>query len=391
MLDKHLARAGVHRTVFPVTIGQIAVLCGLAASVAVAQPPRLPLDQQITRYNYSSTTDVYGNVRPLDLSRRPVGLFQNEVQRQALRVYQEQGRRLDRRGGYRPFSLPGDVLKRARLTLEYSLANVLVPNGTPGRWRGVLPGYGSFDENPERSLGTAAGAYQRRYSLIGATGLNAPVHRALERVGGSQRGRSILVPTTAPSRAQQDAAFLQPQVPGTTLIEQLETRAHRAGSMARAEAWLWFRDGEYTRAARAFEGATAVDPQSREARIGELFCYLSMGRTQTAVVVLRQMLRRGGNVFLNSLDLTAKYGDRSQARQVRTQLSLLAARSDSHPDVRALSVLALWYLDEQGEALRVARDLARDFPRTAYAGWPEQIHEAPSGRAAPNHNARQPE
>ena len=87
-------------------VGIIASAC-LLSSTAVAQPG--------TNYNPTSTTDAYGNARPQYLGRRPVGIFQNEVQRVGLRGYQIWGRRADRRGGFIPFALPGDALGRMQV------------------------------------------------------------------------------------------------------------------------------------------------------------------------------------------------------------------------------------------------------------------------------------
>lgn len=133
-------------------------------------------------YNVTSRVDAYGNVRPVYSGRRPVDVFQNQTQRTALLARQAQGRRVDRRGGYNPFALPGDVLNLTRFRPGQSVRSPYQPAG-PARWQQrAFNRYGGFDSRLGRDEAiNIATILDRRQELIAATSLNAPVHRVYQR------------------------------------------------------------------------------------------------------------------------------------------------------------------------------------------------------------------
>lgn len=351
--------------------------CALGVSVCACLLPSTTVAQRIPAYNPTSVTDAYGNARPFYRARRRAGVFQNEVQRDALRGYQLLGRRVEQRGGLIPFVLPGDALGRVRGRSRTVVPDLFGPAGSSPWHRGAFNRYGGFERRGVR--GGAAGPYAalgRRQQLIAATSLNAPVHRAFLRTGTSPG----LPPTVgqvpfAPDEESEAAAA------EVVLGQRLHASADVAHKRIRADAWAWFREAEYRRAARAFETAVMLQPLDAESRIGELFCHLSLGATQTAVAVLGELTRRERNPFLYDLSLTGAYGDVSEARRTRVQAQLRASIAGDNADLRALHALVLWYLGEQGEAVAAASSLVRDLPGTAYADWPVMMRAAGSAPA----------
>jgi thioredoxin-like negative regulator of GroEL len=170
--------------------------------------------------------------------------------------------------------------------------------------------------------------------------------------------------------------------PTSTLEHRLRSSADLAHQRVRAEAWEWFREGEFRRAARGFETAVSLEPADAESRIGELFSYVSVGAMRTALVVLRELKRHDDDPFLHDLNLTDAYGDPAQAQRLRLGLPLRAMVHSANPDARALYVLVLWYLGEHEEAIIGAAKLVREFPAGAYADWPTKMRAARASPAA---------
>ncbi len=364
MVDLRKLRCPVARR----EVGIIVSAC-LLSSTAVAQPG--------TSYNPTSTTDAYGNARPHYLGRRPVGIFQNEVQRVGMRGYQMWGRRVDRRGGFIPFALPGDALGRMQVRSRTVVPGLLGPGRSSPGHRRAFDRYGGFGRRV--GSGDAADLYTvlgRRQALIAATSLNAPMHRAFLRTGTSPGLPSTIGRVPFVPAEESDTA-----VSAVALGQRLRTGADAAHKRVRADAWAWFREAEYRRAARAFETAVMLQPLDAESRIGELFCHLSLGATRTAIAVLGELIRRDRNPLHYDLILTDAYGDASEARRVRVQAQLRASIAGDSADHRALHVLALWYLGEQDEAVVAASSLVRDLPGTAYADWPAKMRAARSAPA----------
>ncbi len=174
----------------------------------------------------------------------------------------------------------------------------------------------------------------------------------------------------------EDLEFTE-EAPTIALDQGLREGIARAHSRAQAEGWAWFREGQYRRAARAFESATALEPKNVEDRIGELFCHVSMGATRTALAILGQLNRRHAGLFRHPLTLAGAYGDAAEAQQVRIRLRLqVNAAAGNVPDLEALYALVLWFLGEREEAHLTAANIVRVYPHTAYAEWPSRMRAA---------------
>lgn len=337
--------------------------------------------QTAVTFNPTSTADVYGNARPLYRNYRAIGSFRSEGERQAFRGFQTLGRRVDRRGGYRPFALPGDVFTRPRGRVPNRRASFLPAEMSSLARYEAFKRYGGFGPrsvNPQaRSLATAL---ERRHALIAATSLNAPVHRAALTTNPAIGLRPAI--GRAPLTATGATVSSDVAAPTITLEQRLRSSADLAHQRVRAEAWGWFREGEFRRAARGFETAASLEPGDAESRIGELFSQVSLGAMRTALAVLRELNRYDDDPFLHDLNLTDAYGDPVQAQRLRLGLPLRAMVHSANPDARALYVLVLWYLGEHEEATTGAAELVREFPAGAYADWPTKMRAARASLAA---------
>ncbi len=358
----------------PFTIGLCILLAGLWAHNVAAQ----------TGANYSATsaTDVYGNVRPVYLDYRSVGSYRSEAERLAFRGFQTLGRRVDRRGGYTPYALPGDVFTRPRGRVPHRRASLLLADMWSSERRQAFKSYGGFGTrrvNPQ-TRGIAS-ALERRHALIAATSLNAPVHRAALTANAAVGFRPMRSPALLVSTGVMESEAVEPTV---TLEQRLRSSADRAHQRVRVEAWEWFRAGEFRRAARGFETAVSLEPADAESRIGELFSQVSLGAMRTALVVLRELNRHDDDPFLHDLNLTNAYGDPAQPRRLRLGLPFRAMGHSANPDARALYVLVLWYLGERDEAIIGATTLAGELSSGTYADWPAKMRAARASLAAEN-------
>lgn len=316
--------------------------------------------------------DAYGNARPTYRDRRRAGVFQNDLQRQALTGYQDSGRRRDRRGGFSRFVLSGDLSDLLAGRRTRRLVGPLSVNRLALAQRDAYRVYGGFGRRAALGQpGDVRSTLGRRSTLIAATMLNAPVHRATFDYGTGVTPLSTLDQT--PFIRSPDSGVDRPAAP---LDEWLRNAADRAQRQVADEAWAWFGEGEFRRAARAFEAATALDADDHNSFVGELFCHVSLGATRTAVAVLRQMRRRAENPFLGELNIVDAYGDNAEIRRVRVGVQWWAEQADTNPDVEALRVIVLWYLGEREEALRIAALLAQQHPDSPYARWSAKINAA---------------
>ena len=121
--------------------------------------------------------DTHGNARPWYPERRIVGSFANEVQLQASRGNQLQGRRLNQRGAGVEYELSPDLF--AGFEMRRSRPAPHFGESSPAT-RKIYGQYGGFGRR-SRSVqdGEVATVFARRYALIEATSRNAPVQRAL--------------------------------------------------------------------------------------------------------------------------------------------------------------------------------------------------------------------
>ncbi len=326
----------------------------------------------------TSTTDVYGNARPVYLDYRSVGSYRSERERLAFRGFQTLGRRMDRRGGYKQYALPGDVFTRPRGRVPTQRSSLLLVDMWSAEQRQTFKRYGGF--GPRRVNPQAPGiasALERRRALIAATSLNAPVHRAgltaNATVGFRPMSSRVLLPPTGV--VESEAAE-----PTSTLEQRLRSGADLAHQRVRTSAWDWFRKGEFRRAARGFETAASLEPSDAESRIGELFSHVSIGAMRTALAVLRELNRHDEDPFVHNLNLTDAYGDPAKPQRLRLGLPFRAMGLSANPDARALYVLVLWYLGERDEAIIGATKLAGELSFGSYADWLEKMRAA---RAAP--------
>lgn len=341
--------------------------------------------QTLTIRNETSTVDAYGNARPYYRTRRSVGWYQSESQRTALRGYQNGGRRADRRGGGTLFNLPGDSLS-LRSMWSPSVRRPPDPlhpaTASPFRKR-ISQLYGGFGRRLRPTEpGDLSELLVRRSGLIEATSLNAPVRRAFldNRVAlGFQASleRTPYVRRESPAPREESVA-------GIRLDQRLREGADQAVERVRSEGWAWFRQGEYWRAARAFESAALLRPVDTESRIGELFCYLSLGATRTAMATLYALHRRDPGLFSHPITMRTAYGDAAEARQLPIRLRLQVNANPDNPDLRALYALALWYLAERDEAIVVAANLSDDHPGAVYGDWPARMQAARKALATEN-------
>jgi len=334
-------------------------------------------------YNPTSSVDLYGNAQPTFLDRRSVGIFQNAVQQSRLGLYQEIGRRRYQRGGYSPFALPGDP-RRSVFDDDDSLLTTLLgraaastlPSGarspddfwSPSR-RKAFDAYGGFDRRlPIWEPGTLSAVLSRRQALMTATGLNAPVYRALRETTVSPTFVAGALPGP-PQRVGEPPDQVAP-----TLAQRLQSNVDQAYRDCANRAWRSFREGNYRMAIRLFQAASAMKPSDLESRLGELMVNLSLGAMRSALEVMESIMRRTQNPFDLLLDVTVRFRDRQEALRVRLEAQLFSSAS-GQTNSRALYALVLWYLGESEEAIAIAEAVRRDAPNSRYAEWPDMMRK----------------
>ena len=331
-----------------------------------------------TPYRPTSAIDAYGNLSPIDRSRRAIVVYQSAQQKRILTSYLDQGRRVNRRGGPQPFAFPSDA--RQRMTDRLGLVSLFrsARRGARTFQRSSFDQYGGFGRrNIPGEPGSGTTALRRRSALISATGINAPVLRAHRNsmsglgAGGADRG-----PTTGKIRRPTPAGEDMADGEAPPLGDYLSSWSSTAGQRARANAWGLFRDGKYRPAARAFAQARAVDRDDNESRIGEWWCHVSVGALRTASVLVREWVRRDENPFRHSLNMREAFGGGSRASDIRIEMRLLSSRAAATDDLKAIYALVLWYLGDVEEARLVAQGLSRETSVRLYMDWPEKMRRA---------------
>lgn len=337
-----------------------------------------PLDGMV------APADLYGNAQPIHPDRRPLDIFQNEVQRQALRGYQTYNRPLNQRGYGTGFALPSDQFMKTmagRRPLGYT---------QPGSWqqrpsafglqererKSAFSSYGGFSQRRSAfAPGDAEGAFARKRSLIAATGSTAPIERS--KLNRGRLGSTRFPVAQTPSLDQQP--FAAPSVDPTTgstespssLGKFLTNETQVLHDRAVSEGWNEFQANDYRAAVRSFESAAMLDDNDSEARIAALFCYVSIGSFRSAYVALEILRRRDSNIFGHDLSMTARYGDASRAQQVRLTAQAMAESSEQGIEMKALAIFVLWYMDRRDDALRAAKSLVGREAKHSFANWPE--------------------
>ncbi len=346
---------------------------GLAACPALGQ-------DMTSRYSPLSRTDAYGNAQPTSRLRRAMGTFQNRAQRDAVRGYQMSGRRAGRRGGLIPFALPRDRSWRpgpGRFTGIPEVTDVL-PTPIISPWqRQAFRHYGGFARRaPERDAGSMAAVLSRRGTLLLATAQNAPVRRAQW-----QLVAAAIIERPGDDVPLEPEEEVKPFEPTTTMTEALHEGVVRSHEWNRDRAWNLLAEGEYRLASRTFEAAILLDSEDYEARIGEIFCQLSLSAMRTAASLVEQLARRDPNPFAHDVRLADRYPDGDDLREMRLAVQLFARRNSDVVLAEALRIFVLWHLDERDEAILLATSSSRELTGTAFGDWPVRIREAPAARS----------
>ena len=324
-------------------------------------------------YSPAAQIDAYGNARPV-YQRIPLAVpAQQPAPQERYQAYRWDAPSVNQRGAMGTLALPTGLFARTipQRPLRTGYRGSMVRRQLTQWRRGALARYGGFDPRP----GGAAvlnfeSMVERRYALMAATALNAPVYR------------SMLKPTAGlgvlPRRAAPGDLDLAPNVvpSGMTFDERLRQGVVLAHQRAQSEAWQWFREDEFHRAARGFESAARLEALDVESRIGELFCHLSLGAVRTAIAVQRSLNAHNLNPFLVKLNLSDMYSDPDRARELGVESGLWGQGADRNADLLALHLLVLWYIGEHDEAIVTATSFARDFGNTAYAEWPQMMRAA---------------
>lgn len=320
-----------------------------------------------------SPVDAYGNVQPTLREWRSIGrVYQNTAQRDALQNYRTFGRWPNDRG-FMPFTLPGDATAVALRTASGTSAEPSVQSALSPAKQQAFERYGGFGRRRQNDKPSAA--LTRRYGLIAGSSLNAPVYRAISKSGGLVDVRSSLSRTPFINVEEVEAE-------APTLDDLLDRGDAAAQKRAKGEAWALFREGKYRQATRAFESAITLEPMDFESRIGEVFCYLSVGSTRTALALLGVLVRRDINPFQHDLRLADRYGNVADVNQLRIQGRRWADAADQAAEANAMYIFVLWYVGEREDALRAAESLAKRAPAKAFSSWPEKMRAARSSESS---------
>ncbi len=346
---------------------------GLVLCCVVCLFPAAARGQQQISYSPAAQTDAYGNARPV-YQRIPLAVApQQPVAQQGFHAYGWDAPSVNQRGAMGTLTLPTGLFARTipQRPLRTGYRGSMVRRQLT-QWRqGALARYGGFDPRPG---GLAAVNFEsmveRRYALMAATALNAPVYRSMLK---PTAGLGVLPQRTAPGDLDLTRNFAPS---GMTFDERLRLGVVLAHQRARSEAWQWFREDEFHRAARGFESAARLEALDVESRIGELFCHLSLGAIRTAIAVQRSLNARNLNPFMAELNLSEMYSNPDLARELGVESGLWGQDADRDADLLALHVLVLWYIGEHDEAIVTATSFARDFADTAYAEWPQMMRAA---------------
>lgn len=340
--------------------------------------------------------DAYGNAQPIHPERRPLEIFSNEVQREMLRAYQTTGRRVNQRGPENRFALPSDQFMMAMAGRQRPTLRL------PGVWqarpsllglreserKAAFRSYGGFGDRRQRNeLGDTQAALTRKRSLIAATGSTAPLERSRLLRGGPGSFQFPAIPSSA---APPSAIAIRPadpqdavETPAQDLNRFLTAESDVLKDRAVAEGWSQFRANDFRAAVRSFESATVLDDKDFEARLGAVASYLSLGSFRAAYAAMAVLARRDANLFRHDVSILGRFGDPMVAQQLKLQVMGAAEAADQSPEMSALAIFVLWYMDGKEDALRAARILASRPGGQFVAQWPQQMREALNQQSAP--------
>lgn len=314
-------------------------------------------------------TDAYGNVQPVETQWRTVGSFRNPVEREALTGYQTSTRRFGQRSGGEPFALPNDVWSVSRMTATGTQDRPSVKSALSSAKRRAFEKYGGLARQRQKEeVGNTGDVLARKSGLLNAHSLNAPIYRAMTRPKGmvdlkSSVGRTPFLGNNLP-------AGIEPP----TLEQQLDRTSDVEYQRIRQEAWTLFREGNYRRSIRTFETAITLSPDDLEARIGEIFAYLTLGARRTAAALFTELLRRDENPFRHDLRMRERFGNVADPNTLQLQAGLLSRDEVQNADTSALFTFALWYLGQPDDVIRAAEALARRAQNRPYALWPAKMN-----------------
>lgn len=337
----------------------------------------------------ATPVDSYGNAQALHPERRPLDIFQNDVQRRILGGYQSLNRQLGQRGYGTSFALPSDQFMR-------TMAGRLRPGyAMPGSWqqrpgafglrererKSAFSSYGGFGERRSPyAPGDTEGLFARKRNLIAATGSTAPIERSKLNRGalGSMRFPIAQTPFQAPqpTAVDPDDPASGPAQPQSSLTRFLTSESQVLHDRAVAEGWKQFHEGDYRAAIRTFESAAMLDEKDAEARVGVVFGYVALGSFRAAYFSLEAARRRDENIFRHDLSMTAKFGDPLRSQQVRLTAQGMAEASEQSAEMKALAIYVLWYMDGKDDALRAAKLLTGKDANRAFSDWPGLMQAA---------------
>lgn len=340
--------------------------CAVVVVLLAAIPALAQTEDETGRITYP--TDAYGNVQPVETQWRSVGSFRNPIEREALTGYQTSTRRFGQRSGGEPFALPNDVWSVSRMTATGTQDRPSVKSALSSAKRRAFEKYGGIARRRLKDEeGNTGDVLARKSGLLNAYSLNAPIYRAMARPKGMADLKSSVGRTP----------FLGSDLPGgtepPTLEQQLDRTSNVEYQRIRLEAWALFHDGNYRRSIRTFETAITLSPEDLEARIGEIFAYLTLGARRTAAALFTELLRRDENPFRHELRMRERFGNVADPNTLQLQAGLLSRDEVQNVDVNALFTFALWYLGQPDDAIRAAEALARRAQNRSYALWPAKM------------------
>ena len=278
------------------------------------------------------------------------------------------------RGGFAGFSLSSDVLLGRRL----ATSGYLTPGGAVSpTTRRAFERYGGFGKRfgHDRPSDMTT-ILSRRYSLVEAASLNAPVHRAIW--ASAQRGDALPAAARTP---MTPLIVTAPSAPPSTLDRYLRQGLAVSVHRFREEAWGWFEEGSYRRAARLFESALTMQPDDLELRLGELFSYVCLDAIRTSIAALHGMSRHKQNPFAFELNLKGRFASDEKAQKVRLESQRWAQDQKDDPQMIALHLLVLWHLGDPREAILAAGSASELFADTVYADFPAKMQAAQAALA----------
>lgn len=324
--------------------------------------------------NYGiAQVDAFGNASRRTGGIRPVGMFDNPAQFNAMRSYQHANRQPARR------TLPMDYLTNSNLTDTIFEGSPLILSPYGGSYGTEEPSQGSI--GGLTVLDTSATDLRAFLNLRSNAAQTTSLTTILDNVpvGG---GRSLM-PQYGSTPFQEGSADDAP-VEGLSLDVQLASRLNAQHSATRDRAWTQFWDRNYTRAIRDFSTVRTLDPDDYRSRVAEVFALLSLEKIRTAQRVVEGLVKDADNPFAirtrdqdQLFSIGPFYSSRVEVDTVRRRLNSYVLGNPNDAALAGLQVFCLWYLDESGrqEARTKVRRLASMAPRS-FADWPSQMQAA---------------